>query len=161
MMTPWQWVRRALATALILVFCAMVLGGGLGALNASLGLVVGGGLVMLAGAAWAVGRIGGAGLGAALVAGTAGLGMAIEVHHFRVVRGDLVEVSSLEKWTPGMGSVLHVRRRLTHVSQWRADASRTSTSGKSSTSIQRRAAVPLVEDADGPIVGFKIGRAHV
>lgn len=156
-LTPWGWFRRALTTALALTAIGWLVGGGLGLLHPLLGVPLGAISTALIGAGWAVGRIGGAGLGAALIGLITAVGAGIEGHHAYVVStADVTPLESLSFWQPGGAVVaMQVSRPLWHERMAKAYVSARVRSGKGTRSVSQ-VAVPLIEP-DGTVVGFHCG----
>lgn len=155
-MTPWAWVGKALSTVLVLMTAGWAIGGGLGVIHPMIGLPVGAIATALVGAAWAATRIGGAGLGAALIGLIASVGAAIEGHHWWVAqRAAIVPVTSLTTWNPDSDVVaMQVSTVVVHE---RTSAATTSTrvrSGKGTRSVSQTA-TPLSEH--GVVTAFFCG----
>jgi hypothetical protein len=153
-MTPWAWVGRALASALILV-CAGAAVGAIGAFTLpSIGMVLGAIFVCLGGAAWSVPRIGGAGLGAAFVGLTAAIGVTLEGHHAVVAQtAVVVEVPSLSAWDPRSDVVAVRVPSLVHLVEHEASVSYRVRSGKNTTT-NHEIVVPLLDPSEQRVVGF-------
>lgn len=153
-LSPWAWVRRALAVAVQLIVVGWLLGAAVGMWSPIVGRVLATICVGLGGTAWAVGQIGGAGLFAGLMGLLAVVGMSIEAGHAQVVRNvDTVELSSLADWQPG-GPVLaaHVGY-LEHLQHLEVGFRHWQGSGKTRSSVYE-VATPLLDRARGSVVGF-------
>lgn len=155
-MTPWRWAWRALGTALVLIIAGWLVGGLLGLWSPLVSMGVCATAMLLVGAPWAVSRIGGAGLAAALFGLIAALGAAIESHHaFVVSRAEVVSLPSLAAWKPESGVVAMQVPALHHRWKLKASLTKTVSSGKGTRRVSQTA-VPLAED-DGRVVGFFCG----
>lgn len=112
--------------------------------------------LLLVGAPWAVSRIGGAGLGAALLGLTAAIGAGIEAHRaFVAIGAEVVGLPSLSALSHESGVVAVRVPRLHHRWALGASLSRTVRFGKNTRHVAQTA-VPLAED-DGRVVGFSCG----
>ncbi len=152
-MDPWAWVRRALATALLLMAIGWAAGLTGALVSPRFGWVAGAGIFLL-GSGWAISRIGGAGLAAGALGLIAAGGMAVESHHFAVAtRATVVDLPSLAAWDPD-GHV--VAARVPELAALRQQQSRVRVrtgSGKTaSTNIQ--VVTPLLDTRSGDVVGF-------
>lgn len=155
-MTPWRWAWRALGTALVLIIAGWLAGGLLGLWSPLVAMGVCATTSLLAGGPWAVGRIGGTGLAAALLGLIAAIGASIESHHaFVVSRAEVVSLPSLSSWKPESGVVAMQVPPLHHRWKLKASLSKTVSAGKGTRHVTQTA-VPLAE-ADGRVVGFFCG----
>lgn len=153
-LSPFAWVRRALAIGALFVILGWVVGFA-GALSRPwVGLILGALGIFLGGSAWAASRIGGAGVGAGLIGFIASLGMALEGHRALVAaNAAIVEQSSLSDWDP-RSDIIALRvgelRHLRHQEGW---ARLQRGSGKSA-STTRMIVTPLFDPAVQQVVGF-------
>lgn len=110
--------------------------------------------LFLGGGAWAVSRIGGAGLAAGLIGCVAAGGMAIEAHHFTVATtARIVDLPSLSAWDPD-GPVTAARvAELQGLHDQQRSARVRSGSGKNATT-DVQVATPLLDTTSGVVVGF-------
>lgn len=110
--------------------------------------------LFLGGGAWAVSRIGGAGVAAALIGCVAAGGMAIEAHHFTVATtARIVDLPSLAAWDPDSDIIAARVPKLDVLRDQRAWVRVRTGSGKTATSTTQ-VATPLLETATGLVVGF-------
>lgn len=152
-MTPLRWYGRALLTAVTLMTAGWALGFSVSWLSSAAALALGGTATLLVAAPWAVGRLGGAGLAAALLGLLAAIGAAIGGHQWWLVsRVPLVDAPTLEPWPVGVVAV-RLPSRLVHEPKLRGAASWSTRSGKSSAH-HYQAATPLVAEPGGPVVAF-------
>jgi hypothetical protein len=155
-LTPWRWAWRALGTALVLIIAGWLVGGLLGLWSPIVTMGLYATVSLLVAAPWAVGRIGGAGLGAALLGLIAALGAGLEGHHaFVASRAAVVALPSLASWKPESGVVAMQVPALQHRWKLKASLSTRVSSGKGTRQVNQTA-VPLAE-ADGRVVGFFCG----
>ncbi len=153
-LTPFAWVRRALAIGALFVILGWAVGLA-GALSRPwIGMILGALGLFLGGSAWAASRIGGAGVGAGLIGFIAALGMALEGHHALVAaRAAIVEQPSLSSWDP-RGDIIALRvgelRHLRNQEGW-ARVRRGSGKTASTTSM---IVTPLFDPAVQKVVGF-------
>lgn len=151
---PWVWVRRAAVTALLL----MVIGWLIGLLGTfvspRLGFFLGAVGLFLGGGAWAVGRIGEAGLAAGLIGCVAAGGMAIESHHFTAATtARIADLPSLAVWDPdGPVTAAHVAELEVLRDQQRQVRVRNGQGKTATTNVQ--VVTPLRDTASGEVVGF-------
>lgn len=153
-LSPWRWVGRALGTGALLLAIGWLVGG-IGAFTSPpIATVIAAIGLFLVGSAWASSRVGGAGLGAGLIAFIAAGMMAFEGHHaFVAATAPIVEQASLSSWDPRGGIIaLHVNelRLLRAHEAW---ATARSGSGKSATSTSQ-VVTPLWDAVEGRVVGF-------
>jgi hypothetical protein len=152
-LTSWGWAWRSIWMCGVLLCAGWAVGGALSLWSPTAALAGVGISGILVAAPWAVVRLGGAGLGAALIYLIAGLGAGIEVHRAWVAAEvEVIEAPSVSRWPAGAAAV-RVPGVL-HDASLRATASWTTKSGKSSTTNHYQAAVPLVEVEGGPVVAF-------
>jgi hypothetical protein len=155
-MTPWRWVWRALGTGLFLLVAGWGLGGLLGLWSPLVSMAVCATAALLVAAPWSVERIGGAGLGASLVALIGALGAGVEVHHASLVsRVTVVQLPSLAAWSPESDVVAMEVPPVHGEPALAASVSFTVRSGKGTRTVNQTA-VPLAE-AQGRIVAFACG----
>lgn len=155
-MTEWRWAGRALGTALVLIVGGWLVGGPLGLWSPLVSMGVSATVSLLFAAPWAVGRIGGAGLGAALLGLIAALGAGIEGHHaFVATRAQVVPLPSLASWKPESEVVAMQVPSLHHLWKLKGSLTKTVRSGKGTRRVSQTA-VPLAEN-DGRVVGFFCG----
>lgn len=153
-LSPWRWVRRALAIGLAMVVVGWIVGL-LGALwQPWAGMVVGALGVFLGGGSWAASRLGGAGVGAAFVGFLAALGMSLEGHH-AVVAGTapIVELAALSAWDPRSDVIAMQVRELQHLRKHESWASQRRGSGKSASTVST-VVTPIFDPAEQRVVGF-------
>lgn len=130
------------------------LGFGVSWLSQAAAMALGGTATLLVAAPWAVTRVGGVGLGAALLGLLAVIGASVGGHQWWLVsQVPLVELSSLEAWRAGAGVAGRLPAALLHESALRGAASWTTSSSKS-TAHHFQAATPLVVEPGGVVVGF-------
>lgn len=147
-------MRRAAFTALLLIAIGW-LAGLTGALVTPLvGWLLGAIGLFLGGGAWAVSRIGGAGLAAGLMGCVAAGGMAIESHHFAVATtARIADLPSLAAWDPdGPVIAAHVAELQVLRDQQRRVRVRNGQGKTATTSVQ--VVTPLLDTPSGEVVGF-------
>jgi hypothetical protein len=155
-LTPWRWVGRALLVGALHVCVAALVGGLLGLWHPMAGGIVVALGVLLVGAPVTIEPLGGAALGAGLIALIAGLGASIEAHHLLVVqRAVVVRLDSLAAWSPTSDVVAVEVPEVTPAPRFTASLTRTTGSGKSYRRVSQHA-TPLL-DAAGRVVGFTCG----
>jgi hypothetical protein len=153
-LSPFAWVRRALAIGALLVILGWVVGLAGAVSRPWIGMILGALGLFLGGSAWAASRIGGAGVGAGLIGFIAALGMALEGHHALVARNAaIVEQPSLSSWDPSSDIIaLHVGE-LRHLRKQEAWARVRRGSGKTA-STSSVIVTPLFDPAVQRVVGF-------
>lgn len=151
---PWAWVRRAVLTALLLMAIGWLLGLSGAVTGPWVGWLLGAIGLFLGGGAWAVSRIGGAGLAAGLIGCVAAGGMAIEAHHFVVATtARIADLPSLAAWDPE-GPVVAARvAELEALIDQRTWTRVRSGQGKTATT-NVQVVTPLRDTASGDVVGF-------
>ncbi len=153
-LTPWQWVRRALGTATLLLLAGWAAGLAGVLTSGWVGWLLGGAGVGLGGSAWAVSRIGGAGLGAGLIGLVAAIGMNIEGQHaMAAARATIVELPSLSLWDPRSDIVALRTGELRHLRQLESWGSHRSGSGKNAHT-STHVVTPVFDDREKRVVGF-------
>lgn len=158
-MTPWRWVWQALGTGLLLLVAGWVAGGLLGLWSPLVAMGVCATAALLVAAPWSVGRIGGAGLGASLVALIGALGAGVEGHHaFVVTRADLVRLPSLAAWRPDSDVVAMQVPRVHGEPGLEASVTFKANAAKGTRTVNQTATP--VADEQGRIVAFVCGTSR-
>lgn len=153
-LSPFAWVRRALAIGALFVILGWVIGL-VGAVSRPwIGMILGALGLFLAGSAWATSHIGGAGVAAGLVGFIATLGMALEGHHGLVAaRATIVEQPSLSDWDPRSDIIALRVGELRHLHNQEGRASLRRGSGKTASTTSM-IVTPLFDPAVRRVVGF-------
>lgn len=151
--SPWAWVRRALAVAVLLMLAGWAVAL-LGVFTLPWVGLVGGVAVLLVGGFWAARHIGGAGAGAALIGLIAAIGMSPEARYVWVARtAPVVELPSLSGWNPaGPDHALHVHE-LRHLRRLQVAAKERVGMGKNAFAIDQ-VVTPLFDARENRVVGF-------
>lgn len=152
--TPWIWVRRAAATGLFLIVIGWMVGLTGAWITPRFGWLVGAIGLFLIGGGWAVSRIGGLGVAAALIGCVAAGGMAVESHHFRVsTTARVVDLPSLADWDPNGDIIAAHVPELRLLPEQQARVRVRSGSGRTATT-NIQVVVPLLDSGSGEVVGF-------
>ena len=151
---PWAWVRRAAATALLLIVIGWLVGLTGTFTPPAIGWIIGAIGLFLVGGGWADSRIGGAGIAAGLIGCVAAGGMAIEAHHFTVsTTARIADLPSLSVWDPD-GPITAARvAELEALRDQRTWVRVRNGQGKTATT-NVQVVTPLRDTASGEVVGF-------
>jgi hypothetical protein len=152
--SPWAWAAAAIRDAIVLALFG-VAAGVVGVFTSQVvGMLLGGVVVCIGGAIWAVPRIGTAGLGAALIGLVASIGVTIEGHRARIAQtAEVVELDSLSAWDPDEGVIALHTRPVQHLRDLESWVTWRSGSGKNATT-STEVVTPLFDATEQRVVGF-------
>lgn len=153
-LTPWRWAWRAIWMGGVALAASALVGGSLGLLGTTAGLIGAVVVGMLLALPLTIWRLGSIGTLIGLLGTAVGIGFAYTLPQARAVRAlAVVDVADPAHW-PADAPAIRVPG-VQHQPALRGAASWTSTSGINSKKTQHyQVAVALAADADSPVIGF-------